>query len=284
MKLKAFRELLLKKSNDAITDKIVNSVSEELLSSMVIESLEKMAKMRAKGPAAALAEEHAAEHSIDPDITSLPNNMLHAIGHHIAGYRKAQENGSQALANHHAKMYGRYMKLGESIKNHLADQGDNSFNFESISPRPWQFQLRHGDHNQDRSQISFDKQKLKDVPGWKQDHKGYDWLQLSPHSEHKDHSDVTGKGHNSNYPMEAVSINGKPVTVPSSIEERDHPMDFHPAVTHVHKSNAALSALDLDKEHADFHSNYGEKISNLKPHENSKEESKEPSIEELLKL
>lgn len=278
MELKAFRELLSKNSSDAILDYAIQKVSDEMLSDLVIESLEKMAKMQAKGPALHLAEEHSAEHSVDPEISTLPDTMLHAIGHHIANYKSAMADGNANKANYHAKMYGRYMKLGEGIKNSLSD---GSFDFKSVSPRPWQYQLRHGEHDQNRGQISFNGQKPKDVPGWKSDHKGYDWLQLNPHAEHSDHKDVTAAGHLGQYPMEAVSINGKQVVVPDAQSTKHavpHPFDNHPAVLHVNKSNAELSKLDLDKEMGDYHTLHGDNVAGLAPHQPAQKEVSQPVI------
>ena len=284
MELKAFRELLSKNSNDAILDYAIKKVSDEMLSDLVIESLEKMAKMQAKGPALHLAEEHSAEHSVDPEISTLPDTMLHAIGHHIANYKSAVASGNQDKANHHAKMYGRYMKLGEGIKNSL---NDGSFNFQSVSPRPWQYQLRHGEHDQNRNQISFNGQKPKDVPGWKSDHKGYGWLQLNPHEEHSDHKDVTATGHIGQYPMDAVSINGKQVVVPDIQSTKNavpHSFDNHPAVQHVNKSNAELSKLDLDKEMGDYHTLYGDIVAALAPHQPAQKVEEAPPVLQPEKL
>ena len=255
-----------------------------MLSDLVIESLEKMA-FKANGlTSATLIGEHEDEKEKNPDAPShIEGAMLHAIGHHAAHLKEALKTGNQAKANFHGNMYGKYMKLGDSMKNKI---GVKDFNFESVSPKPWQLQVRLGDHNLNRKMVNFGGdmkagENSRSAPGWKDGaNRGYDWMRLHPHPEHRDAFPIVNPDKSVKefehsrkpYPIEKVSINGRQIVLPdvkNSSTNVSHPLDFHPTVKNVHNVNnkAKSKNVDVDKELEDYDTHHRGVVAGLAPHQ-----------------
>lgn len=265
---KAIRELLLRKTDNPNLRFLIQSMNDETIQSMVIESLEKMASYSGKK---AIKMNTAVRDFLNTALGEVqagePNPMEHlrdALGHHASHYAAARAAGNQALAEEHAKQFLKLGHLGHKLDSgaktianfepgHDIDYkiGMNDLaNFHAPDLQAWQatspqhFANRH-------------KSSGVDLPGWRAYQKqdgvrtrgdginepnkfSFAWLANNPHPDHRDIGKHIMNGHDeSGYPMEHVAINGKyiPVGVVESPNKYvPHPFDSHPIVQHFDES------------------------------------------------
>ena len=115
MKLSSFRELLLRKSTSEDLGTLVKFMKDEVLADMVIESLEKMARIASKGSTANFPMRDFAT-EMDPELEPA---MIHdALSHHASRYKQALKEGRNDLANQHAGQLLKIMNLADKVQKH----------------------------------------------------------------------------------------------------------------------------------------------------------------------
>jgi len=253
MKLDGFRELLIKKAGDVSVANLVRFMRDDVLSDLVIESLEKMARSNSKGDSSNLAVRDFAS-EMDPEHEP---NMLHdALSHHASHYKAALNSGNKPIANAHAKQLFRIMDMADQAQKH----SDGKLKVDAVSPHAWERNAK-GETFSDKMEgikqrISggepvSDKEKewlsdnpvtrgqkkpgqfINDTKAWRFRGNDYSFLQQAPHESYS--SEIRRHGHNNAYPLEAITVNGKHLDVedlPPSQHYAQHPFDSHPVMDH----------------------------------------------------
>lgn len=269
--MKAFRELLLRKSSDVSS--ILENLSDEQLTELVAERLEKMARPVSLN--ASLRDFY--DHLTPRDTMALRA----AMGHHASHYKHFLDKGDTKNANKHAEQF---MKLGHiAHKMNEFGKGDGKFDFDAPPIQAWQRNAaeKPGD-------VFYDKTRGgPDVPGWNahssnKRQSGPDrdnhhlWLGEPPHSQYHHRllanpgKDANGdpEYHDSAYPMEHVKINGKYINVSPVTDEpasyREHIFDKHPGVAWAfhqgESSHSGAQAQKYQEQLADFNAKYRDNL------------------------
>lgn len=280
---KALRELLLRKTDDANLQLLIKSASEDYLSKMLVESLEKMATHRGKkairyNPAVkdfldqAVAEKQA-------DEPSPLEGLRDAMGHHASHYGAAMKAGDSEAAHQHAKQFTKLGHLAhkldaaaQTVAHHEPGHDPEyrqsmleAAKFDAPDLQAWQ--ATSPAHFADSLKSSG-----VDLPGWRAHDKqtgvrkkgdgvsvpnreSFAWYSNDPHPTHRDTVGHKAKGHDRGYPFEQVKINDKHIPV-SEVEHtgqyESHPFDSHPIVAHFD---------DSPEEHAKAAASYKNKLS-----------------------
>lgn len=227
MKLDSFKELLIKKADDNDSLKLlIKYMKDDFLVDHVIESLEKMAAIYSKkNPNHALL--HFGEH-MDPGTE--PEMIHDALSHHASHYKSALDSNNKVLADQHMRKIFEIQHMVDKLtRDGLNDHSKGKLKVEAVDPKPWE-RSKYSEMN--------DAGKFKtDTKGWARHGSDYSFLREAPHESYK--KEIKTHGHNKAYPLEEMSVNGKPI----HIEDVDaggkfvpHPFDEHPIMSHYHRS------------------------------------------------
>ena len=255
MKLDGFRELLVKKAGNVSVANLVRFMRDDVLSDLVIESLEKMANHDSNGSKANLAiRDFGSE--MDPEHE--PKMIHDALSHHASQYKAALNSGNKNLSNAHAKQMWKILDLAHKVQSH----SDGKLDVDAVATQPWERNLKSksetfGDRMNnikrriDSGEPVSDKEKdwltnnpttrankkphffINDTENWGYGGKDFSFLQQAPHESKAD--EVRLHGHNGAYPLEAIKINGKHIDIedrPPSDHYISHPFDSHPIMEH----------------------------------------------------
>lgn len=248
MKLDAFKELLIKKAEDNDNLKLlIKYMREDFLVDHVVESLEKMAAIYSKkNPNHAVLHFGAnMDNEIEPD-------MIHdALSHHASHYKAALASGNEALADKHMRKIFEINHMADKLtRDGLNDHSGGKLKVEAVDPKPWE-RAKYAEMN--------DNGKFKtDTKGWARHGSDYSWLREAPHDSYK--KEIKTHGHNKAYPLEEMSVNGKPVHIDDEVQSNgkyvEHPFDSHPIMSHYARSPKEHTP-DLHgqymQQHDDFH-------------------------------
>lgn len=235
MKLDSFKELLVKKAEgNPSLELLIKYMRDDFLVDHVVESLEKMAQFYSKkNPNHALL--HFGE-NMDPGTE--PEMIHDALSHHASHYKSALDSGNKGLADQHMRKIFEIQHMGDKLtRDGLNDHTKGKLKLEAVDVKPWE-RSKYSEMN--------DAGKFKtDTKGWARHGSDYSFLRDAPHESYK--KEVKAHGHNKAYPLEEMSVNGKPI----HIEDVDakgkfvpHPFDEHPIMSHYNRS---------PKEHTEEH-------------------------------
>lgn len=255
MKLQNFRELLLKKCDDDSLQNLIKFVREDVLTDLVIDSLEKMADAKHKGITANMAlRNFGAE--IDPDTH--PDMIRDALGHHASRYKAAIADDRKDLANDHAKNFFNIVNTAHKAQKH----SDGKLDVEAVSPHAWERNAKPKQYTEDHGMVQSGKRKegdfVTDTKGWSFSGKDYSHLQQAPHDAYSNETDK--HGHKDAFPMEHTRVNGKYISIEDIPKDQlkgkvEHEFDKHPIMSHGSQSASKRSPEDdvkYDKEAMDF--------------------------------
>lgn len=248
MKLDSFKELLIKKAedNDSLV-LLIKYMREDFLVDHVVESLEKMARIFSKkNPNHAVL--HFGTH-MDPGTE--PDMIHDALSHHASHYKAALDAGNEALADRHMRKIFEINHMADKLtRDGLNDHSGGKLKVEGVDPKPWE--------RKKYSDMKDDGKFVTDTKGWARHGSDYSFLRESPHESHK--KEVKAHGHNKAYPLEEMSVNGKPIHIEDDLKSPgkfvDHPFDSHPIMKHYARSPKEHSA-ELHSQYMDEHEGYG---------------------------
>ena len=276
MKLSSFRELLLRKSTSDDLGTLVKFMKDEVLADMVLESLEKMARIASKGSAANLPMRDFAT-EMDPELEPA---MIHdALSHHASRYKQALNSDRKDLANQHAGQFYKIMNMADKVQKHT----DGKLHVEAPSPHAWERNAKPAQYTKEhalayekalkdgKKDLNLDEKKgemihsqkrnigdfVTDTKGWNHRGQDYSFLQQAPHPSYA--REINNTGHTQAYPMEQVRINGKHLHIDDNLPETSmngepHPFDKHPIMDHFDTPAAKRTPEDdasylKDREH-----------------------------------
>lgn len=236
--INSFRELLIRKANSEDLKKAASFISDEVLTELALESLEKMAINELKGAGANTAVHSfisEMDHQFEPDM------MRDAIGHHVSHYKAAVKAGRQDIANKHAKQAMRIMNLAHKAQQHAKGK----LNIDFIDPKPWEQAKYTKTYEPDHPLVAAGKRSVGDVVtrakglNYATTGNDFSFLQGQPHESYV--KDIQKHGHNKAYPFEKVKVNGKFIHVddidPKEIKDyQPHEFDAHPIMSHFEES------------------------------------------------
>ncbi len=260
-----FKELLLKKSEgNEDLQTIIRFVDTDVLSDLLMESLEKMARGRHKGDAAnAAVMDFGTE--MDPEME--PHMIRDAIGHHVSHYKAALEKVKSAgsdeekkkakgNADQHAKQAFKLMNLADTVKKHSHGKLDIDY----VPPQPWERNKFTSRYSADHPKVQEGKYKVGDfttkTKGLNYDgsifgNDGSNFLEKAPHEAYT--KEIKRHGNNGAYPFEQVKVNGKYIPIEDveykeNLKDAAHPFDSHPIVSSF-KSGAASRTPEEDAKY-----------------------------------
>jgi hypothetical protein len=248
MKLDGFRELLTKKAEDNENLKLlIKYMREDFLVDHIVESLEKMAAIYSKkNPNHAVL--HFGTH-MDPGTE--PDMIHDALSHHASHYKSALDSGNKSLADQHMRKIFEINHMADKLtRDGLNDHSSGKLKVESVDPKPWE-----------RAKYSDQKDNGKfttDTKGWARHGSDYSFLRDAPHDSYK--KEIKSHGHNKAYPLEEMSVNGKPIHI-EDVDAKNkyvsHPFDEHPIMQHYSRSPKEHTPEHHEKymgEHGNFNS------------------------------
>jgi hypothetical protein len=227
MKLDGFKELLTKKAEDNENLKLlIKYMREDFLVDHIVESLEKMAAIYSKkNPNHAVL--HFGTH-MDPGTE--PEMVHDALSHHASHYKSALDSGNKSLADQHMRKIFEINHMADKLtRDGLNDHSGGKLKVESVDPKPWE-----------RAKYSVQKDNgafTTDTKGWGRHGSDYSFLRDAPHDSYK--KEIKSHGHNKAYPLEEMSVNGKPIhieDVDGKGKYQPHPFDEHPIMQHYSRS------------------------------------------------
>lgn len=255
MRLDGFRELLIKKSGDSSLENLISFIRDDVLTDIVLESLEKMARSKHKGDSANVPVKEFAT-MMDPEKEPA---MIHdALSHHASHYKAALAAGNQNVANQHANQIFRTMDLADQAQKH----SNGKLHVEAVSPHAWERNGKTATFTKESKPVVAGNKRpgqfVTDTKGWRyrDTGKGFDFLKQAPHSHYSD--ETRRHGHAGAYPLEDIRVNGKYLDIKDVPKEdvkkyEEHPFDKHPIVddskgkSHFEKPSSGRTAEDDDK-------------------------------------
>lgn len=255
MKLESFRGVLLKKCQDDSLQNLIKFVRDDVLTDLVIDSLQKMADAKHKGDTANVAiRNFGAE--MDPETH--PDMIRDALGHHASRYKAALKAGRESLANDHARNFFQIVNLAKRTEKHT----DGKLHVDAVSPHAWERNAKSRQYGTGHPMVVSGKRKpgdfVTDTKGWAYSGKDYSFLQQAPHETYS--QEIRRHGHNDAYPMEHTKINGKYIHIEDIPEDElkgkvKHEFDHHPIMEHGLQHASKRSPEDdvrYDKEALEF--------------------------------
>lgn len=251
MKLNSFKELLLKKAEDNQNlQLLIKYMREDFLVDHVVESLEKMAAIYSKKN-----PNHAVLHfGANMDHETEPDMVYDALSHHASHYKAALASGNEGLADKHMRKIFEINHMADKLtRDGLNDHSGGKLKVEAVDPKPWE-RAKYADMNE--------AGKFKtDTKGWARHGSDYSWLRDAPHDSYK--KEIKTHGHSKAYPLEEISVNGKPIHIDDEIQSSgkfvDHPFDSHPIMSHYSRSPKEHTPElhgSYMQEHDDFHNEH----------------------------
>lgn len=272
MKLDSFREVLLKKCEDDSLKNLVKYVREDVLTDLVIESLEKMADSSNSRKGLNPSILHFADR-VKNDEHGVFADMYHdALSHHASHYKAAIGQGNQDAANAHARKIFDLMHLGKKIEE------PSGYNISVSGPHPKAW-VSHafGVHDEDsiaaaneraaargKGPIGAKVGDFKTEPkNWDHQGKDFSFLQMAPNTHKSNHRELDNKKYTGAFPMEGIMVNGKHLHIDDDISQQDanrytpHEFDSHPFIRVGKKMGSATADDHRDylKGEADWMSN-----------------------------
>lgn len=247
MELNSFRELLIKKSRDRELVDLVHFMSNDALSELVVESLEKMARARHKGDAANVAMR---DFGVEMDHELEPKMIHDALSHHASRYKAAIMGNRPDVANAHAKQIFRTMDMADQLQKH----SHGKLEISAVSPHAWERNAKLSTFEEGDGPVVRGNKKAgqfrTDTKGWRYRGKDYSFLQQAPHESYS--PEVRRHGHNEAYPMEHIRVNGKYLHIDDVPPEElkgyeEHPFDKHPIMKHFEIPVSKRTAADDEK-------------------------------------
>ena len=250
MKLDSFKELLIKKAEgNQNLELLIKYMREDFLVDHIVESLEKMARIYSKkNPNHAVL--HFGTH-MDPGTE--PDMIYDALSHHASHYKAALDAGNEALADKHMRKIFEINHMADKLtRDGLNDHSNGKLKVDGVDPKPWE--------RQKYSDMKDDGKFVTDTKGWARHGSDYSFLRDAPHESHK--KEVKAHGHNKAYPLEEMTVNGKPIHIDEELKSPgkfvDHPFDSHPIMSHYGRSpkehNEQTHAQYM-QEHDDYSNN-----------------------------
>lgn len=270
MKMNNFKVLLARKADNTELYALIKSLSNQSLTSYVLEILEKMAKpsgnTRPVAHATRIFYDHAHHGHGDPNDPSMDTNLetkalRHALTHHISEYKGARKAGLRTVADMHLKKMVPLMHLASQMHHesiaHTDEDGSahpSKVYVDYPSPHAWEANYTGIERRTDKPS------KLKrQTNGWKARlsvkpdsvMKDFRYFEHAPHAGHAAFDDLKPEHKDKAYPWEDIQI-GTPAQVKAGkahlpIEDREvrgytpHPFDDHPALKSVEGLEAGTS-------------------------------------------
>lgn len=232
VRLDSFREILIKKATNDEVVGLVKYIREDLLTDIILESLEKMARGRHKGDSANMAlRDFGVE--MDPELE--PKMIYDALSHHASQYKSALKAGRDSLANEHARQLFKIMDMADQAQKHTGGK----LSVEAVSPHAWERQSKLRQYTPEDAPVQRGTKKagqfVTDTKGWRYRGKDYSFLQGPPHESYV--GEVRKHGHTGAYPLEHIRVNGKYLDIQDVPPEdlkgfKPHEFDKHPILEH----------------------------------------------------
>jgi hypothetical protein len=255
MSLTSLRELLIKKAGDSSVQNLIFMMKEDVLTDMVLESLQKMADSKHKGDSANVP---IRDFGVEMDPETEPHMMHDALSHHASRYKAAVNAGRQDLANAHAKQIFRLVDLAHKTEKH----SKGKLSIDAVPVQPWERQSNLKTLTADSKPVQNGNRKIGDfvtnTKGWGYRGSDYSFLQGTPHESYG--NEIRKHGHNKAYPLEHMRVNGKYLDIQDVPGDelkgyKDHPFDNHPIMKHFEEP-ASKRSPEADAQYRKEHEEY----------------------------
>jgi hypothetical protein len=274
--LNSFKELLLKKAEgNSDLQTVIRFVNSDVMSDLLMESLEKMARARSKGTT---ANASVMDFGTEMDPANEPHMIREALGHHVSNYKAALYKAktstdekerilARQAADQHARQALKIMDLADRVEKH----SHGKLNIDYVPTHPWERNILTSKYDADHKNVKSGVNKVGD---WVTDTKGIGYkgtvfgknhnnsfLEMPPHESYL--KEVKRHGHNGAYPFEHVKINGdyipiEDVEAPTSYKE--HPFDKNP-IMGVFRSPAKHRKPEEDAQYIKDRDKYNQDMS-----------------------